>query len=193
LSQKFLCRASLCQVLLLIDQDLAAKTRAGGCGCGGNLHKADYDRKPRGGPEGLGPEHKKRFSFCCELDGCRKRATPPSVRFLGRRVYLGAVIVLVAVLVEGATRKRIAKLRALVDDVSERTIERWRKWWREHFPTTEFWREHGARFSPAVASVRLPTSLVERFARGGGYVRLVMMLRFLSPLTTAWRPPTGKK
>jgi hypothetical protein len=27
-----------------------------------------------------------RFSFCCAVGGCRKRTTPPSLRFLGRKV-----------------------------------------------------------------------------------------------------------
>jgi len=31
-----------------------------------------------------------RFSFCCARDGCRTRKTPPSFRFLGRKVYLAA-------------------------------------------------------------------------------------------------------
>jgi hypothetical protein len=36
----------------------------------------------------------RRTSFCCHRDGCRERATPPSVVFLGRRVYAGAAVVL---------------------------------------------------------------------------------------------------
>ena len=35
----------------------------------------------------------RRFSLCCGREGCRHRATPPSVRFLGRRVYVGAVVI----------------------------------------------------------------------------------------------------
>ena len=35
----------------------------------------------------------RRFSLCCGRDGCRHRATPPSVRFLGGRVYVGAVVI----------------------------------------------------------------------------------------------------
>jgi len=37
--------------------------------------------------------------FCCAVDGCRSRATPPSLRFLGRKVYLAAIVVLVAICV----------------------------------------------------------------------------------------------
>jgi hypothetical protein len=41
----------------------------------------------------------RRFSLCCGREGCRRRATPPSVRFLGRRVYVGAVVIVASVLI----------------------------------------------------------------------------------------------
>jgi len=72
--------------LLAVDQDLAEETRKKACACGGRLHSANYPRKPRGTPVQL-PEHEcLRLSFCCDRDGCRKRVTPPSVRFLGPKV-----------------------------------------------------------------------------------------------------------
>src|SRR5208337_1429585 len=73
-------------LLLAVDRDLADACRTEGCACGGRRHMARYARKPRGRPCRLGPEHDQRFSFCCAVDGCRSRATPPSLRFLGRRV-----------------------------------------------------------------------------------------------------------
>jgi hypothetical protein len=45
------------------------------------------------GPARLGREHDQRFSFCCAVDGCRSRATPPSLRFLGPKVYIAAIVV----------------------------------------------------------------------------------------------------
>jgi len=61
---------TLDELLFTFDQDLAAEARAAGCGrCGGTLHSARYPRKPRGGPEALGPEYETRFSFCCAADG----------------------------------------------------------------------------------------------------------------------------
>ena len=83
-------------VLLAIDHDLAEKTRKDACPCGGRLHAANYLRKPRGTVEQLPPPLCLRLSFCCDRDGCRKRVTPPSVRFLGRKVYLGAVVILIS-------------------------------------------------------------------------------------------------
>src|SRR5271157_3163910 len=90
--------------LLVFDRDLAASARAARCWrCGGALHSASYDRKPRGGPAGLGEEYAERFSFCCAVDGCRKRTTPPSLRFLGRHVYLATVVTLISALMLGTT------------------------------------------------------------------------------------------
>ncbi len=85
--------ARLYDMLQRIDEDLAGQARAAGCRCGGRLDSARYRRKPRGGPAGLSASYEQRLSFCCAAEGCRKRTTPPSVRFLGRKVYLGAVVV----------------------------------------------------------------------------------------------------
>jgi hypothetical protein len=165
------------------DRDLAVAARAGGCRvCSGRVDAARYARKPRGGPPGLGPAFERRESFCCARDGCRKRLTPPSLRFLGRKVYLGAVVVLVTAMRHGATPPRAARLQELVG-VSVRTLARWRRWWREVFGTSRFWQAAAGRFGSPVTRERLPLSLLERFA-GEARDRLVATLRFLGPITT---------
>ena len=75
--------ATLYEILQRVDEDLAAQARVAGCTCGGRLHSAVYPRKPRGGPAGLGTGYETRLSYCCAAEGCRRRTTPPSVRFLG--------------------------------------------------------------------------------------------------------------
>ena len=81
--------ATFHQLLLACDRDLADNARGAGCKrCNGVVHSAHYWRKPRGRPCRLGREHDRRFSFCCAVDGCRSRATPPSLRFLGPKVSL---------------------------------------------------------------------------------------------------------
>lgn len=152
---------------------------AGCARCGGVLHSARFRRKPRGGPAALGEEHAQRFSFCCATDLCRKRKTPPSFRFLGRKVWLGAVAVLIAAMRQGATAAR--ELTELFG-VSRRTIARWREWWGSAFAATLFWRAATAAFMPPVDQKRLPASLLERFA-GDAAARLVGLLRFLLPIT----------
>ena len=167
---------------LRVDQEQLAVVRGRGCElCGSGLHSAPFMRKPRGGPAGLSEEYVVRFSLCCANRECRKRHTPPSLRFLGRKVYLGAVVVLVSAMRHGATAGRLRKLREHLG-VSRRTVERWRQWWREAFAQSPFWKASRGAFVPAVDPDLFPVSLLERFA-GDGEARLVALLRFLGPIT----------
>jgi hypothetical protein len=108
---------------------------------------------------------------------------PPSLRFFGRRVYLGPVFVLVCAMVHGVNDRRAAALRELVG-VSRRTLARWRTWWQEDFCQSGFWRAARARFSPPVDGSGLPASLVERFGSAGLSEGALGLLEFLMPLTT---------
>jgi hypothetical protein len=171
--------------LLSIDQDLAERTRQQACPCGGRLHCANYPRKPRGVPQALPECYRCRLSFCCDRDGCRKRVTPPSVRFLGRKVYLATIVVLVAAMRQGPTPRRVRELSKLIG-ANRTTLSRWQGFWREHFPQTPFWKVARGRLVPVVEVAVLPRSLLEAFVRthdsGPG---LVNLLRFLSPITVA--------
>ena len=182
--------ASFWPFLLTIDQDLAETTRRQQCPCGGRLHRADYSRKPRGSPDTLPSSYNTRFSFCCDRDGCRKRATPPSVRFLGRKVYLGALVVLISAMRHGTTPRRVRELSTLFG-ADPRTIARWQEFWREQFPQTHFWKSARARLLPAFDVAILPLSLLTAFLQHAkdcdGWGRL---LRFLAPITTTAAPPS---
>lgn len=171
--------------LLELDREIAQEARTKKCRhCGGRLDSAPYPRKPRGGPQSLGPEYRMRFSFSCRTDGCRKRATPPSVRYLGPRIYFGAVVVLVSALVHGLTEKRLAELREQISPtLSARTIRRWCAWWRTTFVKSAFFRAVRGRYVPAIDQAGLPASLLERFS-GSDREKLISALEFLSPLST---------
>ncbi len=175
--------ASFWTFLFSIDQDLAKGIRQQGCPCGGRLHSANYLRKPRGGPDHLPEACCRRISFCCDRDGCRKRMTPPSVRFLERKVYLGAVVVLVAAMRQGPTSHRVRELSRLFG-ADRRTVARWQVFWQEHFPQTPFWKVARGRFAPTVTIASLPRLLLEAFVRNAkdqeGWKRL---LCFLAPIT----------
>ena len=97
-------------VLLAIDHDLAETARKNACSCGGRLHAANYLHKPRGTLNQLPQPLCLRLSFCCDRDRCRKRLTPPSVRFLGPKVYLGVTVFLISTLRQGRTPRRIREL-----------------------------------------------------------------------------------
>lgn len=171
-------------LLLKLDEDLAAEARRVGCGCGGALHSARYERKPRGGPAGLGPESAVRFSFCCATEGCRRRVTPPSLRFLGRKVFFGVLVLLVPVLRDGATAERLNRLCERFA-VSARTVRRWIRFWRETFATSHVWQAMRGRFAVPVREEAMPGSLLGALSEiGDTESRVVAVLRFVSPIGT---------
>jgi hypothetical protein len=175
--------ASLYSALLQIDHDLAEATRRSGCPhCGDVLHRANYPRKPRGGPPDLSDAEVLRFSFCCAREGCRRRKTPPSVRFLGRRVYLGMAILLALAFDGALSVRRVDRLRDRLG-VDERSLRRWRLWWRETFAQGPFWKQTRAAFVPPVEASRLPLGLLERFIARDERQRVTQVLRFVSPLS----------
>lgn len=177
------------ELLLRIDHDLAAQVRAQGCACSGALHRANYPRKPRGCSREVRGEHSSRLSFCCSQ--CRKRTTPASVRFLGRRVYLGLAVVLVSAWPGGPT-PAAARLGTILG-VSRHTVARWRQWWREQFPRTPLWRAGCARFMPPLADDELPGGLLDRFAgpahEAPMHEALMRLLVWLSPASARGGQP----
>jgi hypothetical protein len=166
------------QFLVQIDTDLAAQMHASACPCGGVLHRANYPRKPKACPEEVLGDFESRWSFCCNL--CRKRSTPMSVRFLGRRVYVALAVVVLAV-----KRNKINAATTQAGEamgVPERTIARWRQWWLQFFCATALWQAQCGRFMPSVEITELPQSLIARFT-GAAHEAMGHLLRFLSPLS----------
>jgi hypothetical protein len=183
LYQTLLRDSSFFILLLRVDEDLAAEVRRGGCTrCGGVLHSARYPRKPRGGPEDLDRRHRRRQSFCCAAEGCRKRVTPASLRFLGRKVFFSVWVLLLPVLREGPTPARLRRLEE-VFTVSRRTLLRWRRWWQETVPQSRFWQARRGDWAAPVATAALPGSLLRAFVgivEASEHVRTV--LHWLAPL-----------
>src|SRR5579859_2553861 len=181
--------ASFWPFLFSVDRDLAQNSRQKGCSCGGGLHCANYPRKPRGSDD-LPEEYTYRFSFCCAREGCRKRVTPPSVRFLGRKVYLFAVVVLVSAMRQGPSPRRVRELTHLFG-ADRRTIARWQLFWREHVPQTPFGKIARGRL-PTTAATLWPRSLLDAFLDADdpcqGWGRL---LRFLSPISVTHGLPNA--
>jgi len=130
----------------------------------------------------LPAEYDERFSYACATRTCRKRHTPPSTRFFGRRVYLGAVVVLATALQQGVTPWRAEHLRELLG-VSPQTLARWRTWWAEAFTESAFWKAAKAAFAPGVTAAAAPSSLLACFT-GDEQERLAGLLRLLAPLST---------
>ncbi len=173
--------------LLQIDQDIAEEVRQNCCiYCGSTLHSADYPRKPRG-PRGVMTDNDKiRLSFCCALDGCRRRNTPPSIRFLGPKVYLGFIIILVTALEHGLSNKRRQYLIEQLD-ISPQTFYRWKKWWIETFSYSRCWQLIRGNFIPPLEVLQFPGAILGRLTGQDLMQRLCQFLQLLLPITsTSW-------
>lgn len=184
-----LANASFWRHLQRLDEHEAAQARSAGCPhCHGVLHGARYPRKVFGIPRALlGEGYGSRLSFCCSREGCRRRTTPASVRFFGRRSYPGAVVLLLCALTHDLSRRRRARLGARLG-VSERTLERWRRWWRSTLPATPWWRAARARFVPPPEEPALPASLLACFGVPGNADALIAALHFLTPCSLSSFP-----
>jgi hypothetical protein len=156
--------------LTAFDGEMAQDVAAAGCPrCGGPLHQANYQRKPRGGVLAqAGEGYALRHSLCCGRRGCRRRTLPPSLRFLGRRVYLEAVVVFASVMAQLAIALRHTRVAT---GVPEQTLRRWGWWWRETFAKSSMWAQLRARLLPPPPEAsELPLSWlkhIEAHMRGG--------------------------
>jgi hypothetical protein len=175
--------AKLFATLAEVDALSASRVRAAGCAeCGGPLDRADYERKAGGDLGEAAEAYTRRTSFCCRRDGCRRRATPPSVRFLGRKVYVAVLVVVasvvgreIALVGRGAARH--------VEGVPVRTVRRWLGWWNIAFVLTTFWKEAKGLLGTPVAEASLPGSLLGRLGEPSA-ATLTRLLRLIAPITT---------
>lgn len=181
--------ANLPEALLALDRELALAVKRRGCPrCAAVLDVANYARKPRGGPFALQDAQSTRLSLCCRREGCRLRVTPPSVLFLGRRVYISVVVLLGGVLRQGPTRWRAEALRSVVG-ADRRTLERWRRWWVERIGGSGVFEIGRADFMPPPEAAWLPRSLLDSFL-GSASERVVHALSWLARQFGS-RFPTG--
>lgn len=167
--------------LLEVDRSIAAEVQEKGCYCGQKLDVGNFMRSGRGLPAGPKKELL-RFSFCCRGDTCRKRVTPDSVRFMRGKTYVSVAILILSVVIQGASLSRIKKLREQIG-VSRSTINRWIKWWHSQFAQSPFWRVQRGRVVH-FNMLSIPASLLESFdlevdSPPNDFLKL---LHFLAPL-----------
>ena len=131
--------------------------------CGGPLHDAHYQRKPRGGPSDIQEAFEVRFSLCCGRPGCRRRVLPPSVRFWDRRVYWAPVLLLVSALRQGQKPAVTMEHLKAFCGVWRSTIKRWQRYFKELFVQSDRYRRFSGRLLPPINPDQLPGALLSRF------------------------------
>jgi hypothetical protein len=180
MSHKFLSDARFHLLLKSIDQELADTLQQQNCPrCGKTLHHADYPRSPFGIPPCFREYYDERLSYCC--GNCRKRHTPPSVRFFGRRWFPMPFLILISALQSGINDWRLSQVKRYFGvSISESTWKRWRRWWRDTFPGTGFWVQAKGHCFPSGGP--LPRALISLF-QGNLEQKMIPLLKFLSPIT----------
>ena len=184
MSQNFLFKSSFHEHLIAIDRELAGIFAKKCCRyCGGKLHQADFPRSPMGMPHSLRDYYNQRISFCCA--DCRRRTTPSSVRFFGRRWYGAPIFIFISIMISGISKRRLALIQKHFGIVvRESTWRRWRKWWRDSFVVTKFWQQAKGQLPPTneITQGSSPR-VIFSFYRGNIEEKMLLFLRFLSPLT----------
>ena len=143
--------AAFFQELLQLDFNLFVATKAKPCPrCGGPLDTSHFPRKLRDADE-----EQQRFSLCCRNEGCRKRITPPSLRFFGRKVYSAWVVILVLDFCEALGLDRV---------ISRQTIARYRQFWQERLAESHlFMRWARGELPPGTTAIDRPGPLLHLF------------------------------
>jgi hypothetical protein len=162
------------QRLFLEDRRVAERLQRQCCPhCGGPLHQAHYPRKVRGVADEAAEFFERRFSFCCGR--CRRRQTPPSLRFGGRLVYAMAAVLVSGVM---AMRESLAAAARQLG-AARRTIGRWLWWFRDALPESQWWKRHAGQFREPPEPERMPLSLLEQIAGATKAQRVLRALRLL--------------
>ena len=181
MSHKFLFDSTFHTLLIAIDRELAEAIRQQGCPCGGVLHQANYPRSPFGLSAKLRSAYEERFSFCC--NNCRKRITPPSVRYFGRRWYPAPLLILISALMVSINEYRLTQIkRHFGITVSESTWKRWGRWWRKAFLDTAFWKQARGLMPEPKRLMSIARQMLSSF-QGTIDNKMILLLKFISPIT----------
>ena len=141
---------------------------------GGPLDVANYPRKPRGEHrDALSSQYSVRLSFCCA--NSRRRITPLSMRFLGRKVYVGGIISLISA---GAIAMNDEHCSRLIEALNllKQTLYRWHLWWTKQLPASAYWCALSGGFSPPIPPARLPGQLLVHLHGSDPGTRMVRLL-----------------
>jgi len=150
--------------------------------CQGPLYYANYFRKPRGEPDGVPEKYFLQFSLCCGKEGCRRRLIPPSLRFMGRKVYWYAAILTIVSDWQNKIQNMTISEFARKMGISSNTLKRWIHFFENTFPVSVQWKKIRGSVSAIVKNAHLPGSLINFYLQQQSNIEkaLISCLKFLS-------------
>ena len=168
--------------LFALDLQIAHQYQQSHCPfCGGKLHRAHYWRSPLGVPIDVCENYSLRFSYCCASEGCRKRLTTPSMRFLSRKQYSSVIILVIFMLKSKTDESKVEEINLLINaSLSVETVRRWRRYWVNKVTQSHTFTI--AAFTHKTA-LSMPSSLLAQFKKNAEQ-SLALALKWLLPLTT---------
>jgi hypothetical protein len=90
------------------------------------------------------------------------------VLFLGRRVYWGAVVLVVTALRQGRCHNVTVKRLKALFGVTRPTLARWRSYFLDVFVQSVSWRRLSGHLMPPVEQHQVPGGLIDRFMKALG-------------------------
>jgi hypothetical protein len=102
-------------------------------------------------------------------------------------MYLSVVVVLAAIHAVQQAEAEAAALKAATG-VPAKTLRRWVTWWQTMFAVSTYYSVAKGDFVLPVADADLPEGLLNRFVAPTLSEKLVLLLRWLSPVTTSSCP-----
>ena len=150
--------------------------------CAKRMYWGNYPRKPRGLPPMAEDIFAFRYGHCCS--GRRRRRTPPSARFLGRRVYVASFIMMIFCPDTSNDNDHMK----LVDSVSVGmdliTPIRWISWWSLDIPVSSIWKKICGLLGINISNEFLPHFISHQFAKKNinAEKAVLALLEFLAPI-----------
>lgn len=148
--------------------------------CTKKMYWGNYPRKPRGIPSIAEDFFAFRYSHCCS--GCRKRRTPPSARFLGRRVYVAIFVMMFFYPDTDDDHSELLNSMSIGMDLM--TPVRWSAWWSIDIPVSCIWKKICGPLGVNTNNEFLPHFISHQFANNNinAEEALLALLKFLSPI-----------
>ncbi len=124
---------------------------------------------------------------------CGAQNTPASVIFLGKKVYIGVIVILASQLLLEAEQP-ISSSSLFDNQASLLTVRRWLKWWKDGVAKDPFWKKNQGLLRISTEVTHLVVKVWNHFEQQLTNLSdtLHAILKFFSPITIPQNYPACK-